>query len=437
MAWTGILWLLISASIIPAQAQTASGLSATSSNMLQECRALSLEPDDISNCMDNFLDLLDTSMSDIEDLILSELEGALGDNTSQVQAFERSQAAFRDFRRENCLWYLEFSEDRLEAGQIAKNCLAEMSQARLAELQSLVTDGPRDETVDGFYVFGTDRNTFQFCGNSRRYWVEGDSVSIGQLQQSYLTQALTDLAVLYVKVQGAVDDEAGNPYPGHDGVFRVIDLVEMRQPTDSDCQLPAQAPRVAVQLPDAATPSDANTLSVFANAGAAANAAAEIVPRVEPQQDLTAYFGAWLARCNRLGDSYGCVLSVQLEGDAISAAGAPVLKLTRRSEKRTIIDLEFPGEEIEDTDQIRWSIDQFDVGPILQSRIRVDASAARQQIRQRKLIQNDLLPMLMGGTSAVFEVELQSGVVNYVATLIGLTRALSFADEYATANGSL
>lgn len=400
--------------------------------MLLECRALSTQSQDINNCMDNFLDLLDNSLADIEDFILGELGGAVGNNVAQVRAFERSQAAFRDFRRENCLWYLEFSEGRLEAEQIAKNCLAEMSQARLAELQGLVTDSPADESVEGFYVFGSDRNSFQFCGNTRRYWVEGDSVIISQLQQSYLTQALTDLAVLYVEVQGAVDQEAGSPYPGHDGVFRIRDLKLMRQPSDSDCRLPAQAPRVAADLPSAEP-----LAKQLPEALPSEPVSEPLVPQREPEQQLTAYFGAWLAQCEQLGNSYGCVLSVEMEAEPDPQAGPPVLKLTRRSGQRTIVDLEFPNQEIESSDQIRWSIDKFDVGPVAQSRIRVDAQAARQEIRNRKFIQQDLLPMLVGGTSLVIELEKEGQIKNYVGTLIGLTRALSFADSFTAANGRI
>lgn len=419
--------------IAPIQAQSTAGASLDSSNMLLECRALSTDPQDINNCMDNFLDLLDSSLADIEDFILGELGGSVGNNVAQVQAFERSQAAFRDFRRENCLWYLEFSEGRIEAEQIAKNCLAEMSQARLAELQGLVTDTPTEEKVEGFYVFGSDRNSFQFCGNTRRYWVEGDTVILSQLQQTYLAQALTDLAVLYVEVQGAVDEAAGSPYPGHDGVFRIRDLKLMRQPSDSDCQLPSQTPRVAANLPAAETAIE-EPLSALPVEEPSSQ---PLTNPLEPEQQLTAYFGAWLAQCKQLGDSYGCVLSVEMDGEPVPGASQPVLKLTRRSEKRTIVDLEFPTLEIENIDQIRWSIDEFDVGPIAQSRIRVDAEAARQQIRNRKFIQQDLLPMLVGGSAVVIELESEGVIRNYVGTLIGLTRALTFADSFTAANGRI
>lgn len=425
-----LLFFLVS----PLTAQQESGISLDSSNMLLECRALSIEPRDINICMDNFLDLLDNSLADIEDFILGELESAAGNNVAQVQAFERSQAAFRDFRRENCLWYLEFSEGRLEAEQIAKNCLAEMSQARLSELQGLVTDTPNSEVVEGYYVFGTDRNSFQFCSNNRRYWVEGDSVIISQLQQTYLTQALTDLAVLYVEVRGSIDQEAGSPYPGHEGVFRINDLLLMRQPADTDCQLPSQAPRVAANLPT--EPSAGAELFTPVQTEPEPQPQ-PLAPPLEPEQQLTAYFGAWLAQCEQLGSSYGCVLSVEMEGEPDPGAGTPILKLTRRSGKRTIVDLEFPNLEIESSDQIRWSVDKFNVGPIAQSRIRVDAEAARQQIRNRKFIQQDLLPMLVGGASVVIELENEGSVKNYVGTLIGLTRALSFADSFTDANGRI
>jgi len=99
---------------------------------LQACRAHSLLLTDIHACLDNYLDLIDQNLEDLTIFIDGELEGP------GRAAFGRAQNSFYGYRRENCLWYLEISGTRDRAEQVAKNCMAEMSQQRLAELQGLI-----------------------------------------------------------------------------------------------------------------------------------------------------------------------------------------------------------------------------------------------------------------------------------------------------------
>ena len=101
---------------------------------LEVCRGQSNFPPDVSECMDNYLDLLDQNLGDLTIFINGELRGA------ERAAFGRAQNSFYSFRRENCLWYLALGGQRIEAEQVAKNCLADMSQARLAELQGLIAE---------------------------------------------------------------------------------------------------------------------------------------------------------------------------------------------------------------------------------------------------------------------------------------------------------
>ena len=108
----------------PAQAQTY--------NVLQECTNQSPDIDDIHACLDNYLDIMDANIDDVSIFLDRTLEGP------SLAGFKRSQQAFVQYRRQNCLWYLEFSSPRSEAEQIAKNCLATMSQQRLSELQRLM-----------------------------------------------------------------------------------------------------------------------------------------------------------------------------------------------------------------------------------------------------------------------------------------------------------
>jgi len=101
---------------------------------LEVCRGQSGFPEDIVACLDNYLDLLDQNLGDLTIFIDGELRG--GDRA----AFNRAQNSFYNYRRENCLWYLALGTERVEAEQVAKNCLAKMSQDRLAELQGLIAE---------------------------------------------------------------------------------------------------------------------------------------------------------------------------------------------------------------------------------------------------------------------------------------------------------
>ena len=106
--------------------------SAYAYDALEACRGNANLPSEINDCMDNYLDLLDQNLSDLTLFIDRELRG------DERAAFSRAQNAFYSYRRENCLWYLSLGGVAIESEQVAKNCLAEMSQERLAELQGLI-----------------------------------------------------------------------------------------------------------------------------------------------------------------------------------------------------------------------------------------------------------------------------------------------------------
>lgn len=427
LVWSALVLLMVLVAVPTESAKAQEG------SMLEQCRALSIDVNDINNCMDNFLDLLDQSLADIEQFVVTELDATDTVSVQAAAAFERAQAAFRDYRRENCLWYLEFSVPRQDADQIAKDCLATMSQTRLNELQRLVSTTPAENVLVGYYVYGAERNTLQLCGDTRRYWVEGDAGAVGGLQQDYLTRALTDLAVLYIEVTGAVDTEAGDPYPDHDGVFRLERVKSLRPPADGDCQLATAAPTASIEPVIATLEPEA---PIVTEPPAPADVPA--TEQLQPEQLLQAYFGAWEAECEQLGDSYGCRLSVALEGEALEGDDQPILRLTRRSRKRTIVDLEFPGQEIDLTDRILWRIDQFDVGPLASSRMRVDSNLARQEVRDRPYIQDQLLPLLTAGESLFITVREEDGSESsYTGTLLGLTRAINFSDDFTLSDGRL
>ncbi len=108
---------------------------------LEACRAQSLLTQDIHNCLDNYLALIDQNLNDLTVYIDGQLRGL------ERAAFSRAQNSFYSYRRENCLWYLEIGGPRVQAEQVAKNCLSNMSQDRLSELQSLIAEY-QDNTVE-------------------------------------------------------------------------------------------------------------------------------------------------------------------------------------------------------------------------------------------------------------------------------------------------
>ena len=398
---------------------TVSQVRAQTYNALEECTTLSPLLDDIHTCMDNYLDTVDGNMAGITDFLAEALSG------ESLTGLTQSQQAFIEYRRQNCLWYLNFSSPRSEAEQIAKNCLVNMSQRRVSELQSLLTNEDQTgQTVAGYYVYGPERNSFQLCGSDARYWLEGDAELVSQAQQTYLTLATSELQVLHVVFVGIVDEQAQVPAQ-HQGVFQLSNIVDISLPTESDCSLPGKL-------------SVSTTGSIEAASQGATDAAQsqlnEPAQQDEPQQQLIAYFGAWLVDCTENNGARSCRLEVALEqGDGTSQTPAGEFALVRQEKQVTQLELVFPGREIDSPARIRWTVDAWDFGDIVGSDIRVDESATRQLVPDNNFLRKELLPWLIKGAkvtvSVLEDVDSDSGET-FSATLRGLTRSLAFADEF-------
>jgi len=394
------------------------------SSVLAQCRGQTLDLDEIHNCLDNSLDILDGNI----DTIMDFLEGTLSGSAQRGLAL--SQNAFVEFRRQNCLWYLDFSSPRGEAEQIAKNCLATMSQQRLAELQALVSsDIPADKPVTGFYVYGADRNSFQPCGSDARYWVEGDLTAVGLMQQTYLSIATSDRQVLHAAFVGTIDKDLQAPVE-HQGIFQLKNMIELRVPTETDCQWPANPANVFSTL--SATNLDDSLQRETADGD-------EPVDQDEPQQQLTAYFGDWLVDCIEISQRKSCQLEVAL---LENQKPTPVelqsrLIINRTPASSSYFELIFPGREIDNPARIRWRVDAAVYGDIIDSEIRVDEIATRQIVPESKFLTTELMPTMMKGNTIVIDVldsvDDVSGIV-FAATLKGLTRALAFADDFVRDN---
>lgn len=392
-------------------------------NALAQCRAQSTDLDRVHACMDGYLDTMDASIGSMTAFLARSLTGPA------LTRLESAQLAFDEYRRQNCLWYLEFSSPRDEAEQIAKNCLADMSRDRLQELRRLVSnEAGSGQIMVGYYVFGAERNSFQPCGREERYWVEGTQDALGLLQQNYLSVATSDRQLLHVTLAGRIDTQSQAP-ESHQGVLQLNSLIEVRVPTDSDCSLSNQALSLApVTVDDVSTPEPVVDASDD-----------EIVDQDEPEQQLTAYFGAWVVDCLEITGRKSCSLEVALsqagEGAQNSDGLQPVpsLVLNRTPELSTDLELSFPGREIDSPALIRWQIDASELGDIVGSEIRVDQVGARQLLSESQYLINDLLPMMIRGeeleVSVLESIDDDSGD-SFVGTLLGLTKAMQFADGF-------
>lgn len=420
--------ILFFASIMSVSVSNANGVDY---NVLEECMKLSNDDTDINNCLDNYLDLMDDNMRDITAYIGRDLPDAALDQ------FQKSQTAFMEYRKQNCLWYLEFSSPRSLAEKIAKNCLSTHTQGRLAELQALIaTDRGKADTLRGFYVYGANRNSFQPCGSGQRYWVEGDGEQVGQLQQDYISRATSPLQVLYAELRGQIASDTS--YPDHSGFLQLASVILLKPPSDSECSLPngttdttlANAPEI--KPPMVQEPEPVAQIEEPVEAQPAAND--------DSEQVFRAYFGDWLAECKQGDSSVFCELSVGFSGEGVTEDSKPQMSLSRRSDKRTTISMRFPEREIDSPTKIRWRVDKFVFGDIVGSDIRVDESGTRQLVRERKFIRDDLMPLFRDGN--VLGVEVLGDVDDkkgdrYSASLDGLTRALSFADDFVANGGEL
>lgn len=387
-------------------------------NVLKECRTLSPALDDVHACLDNYLNIMDGNIAGITDFLAASLSG------DALAGLKRSQQAFVEYRRQNCLWYLDFSSPRADAEQIAKNCLASMSQKRLSELQALVSvEDKSGQALRGFYVYGPGRNSFQQCGSKERFWLEGDTTLVSRAQQLYLSVATSELQVLYGVFAGTIDKQAQAPAE-HQGVLEISTLIDLRVPTEADCRLPGDA---VLSVPGAALSEGQG------GTGPEAPDDEEAVEQEEPEQQLIAYFGAWLVDCTETAGDRVCNLEVQFEENKAGSPSPAKVKINRQNKQATRLEVVFFDREIDSPSRIRWTVDTMEFGDIVGSEIRVDESDTRQLVPDGKFLNDELLPMMIKGTTLYIEV-LES-VDDFVgeeleATLRGLTKALAFSDEF-------
>ena len=391
-------------------------------NALAECRAQSLALDRIHNCLDDYLDILDGNMREITGFLQQSLRG------DALVRLGSAQQAFDAYRRENCLWYLEFSAPQEEAEQIAKNCLVDMSRHRLQELQNLVTaDTQSNQTLNGYYVYGVNENYFQPCGRSERFSVTGEADAVDLLQQSYETLASSSKQLLYAVLVGALDDQLQAP-DDNQGILQLNALIQLRVPTDADCKLPIASAKAGTTTNDVAVPEE-TTREVLDD---------ERLEQEEPEQMITAIFGDWTVECAELDGRRSCSLDTGLkqDGGGTIINGeflTPRLVLNRTPRQSTFIQVIFPGREIESPSLVRWQVDKLALGDIVGSEIRVDQLEARLLVSENQFLVEKLMPLLLAGQELMVSVQEDVDDTSgdrFVGTLKGLTKSLTFADDF-------
>jgi uncharacterized protein YecT (DUF1311 family)/invasion protein IalB len=396
-----------------------SSSSAQSNNVLKDCLAGSTGTNDVHDCMDSYLDLMDNNIAGMTEFLSESLSG------QALAGLNRSQAAFSEYRRQNCLWYLEFSSPRSEAELIAKNCLATMSNHRWQELQGLLGEEDTSaKTVSGFYVYGEGRNSFQQCGSEALYWLDGDLSVVNDAQQLYLSLATSKVQILHAVFAGSLNESTAAPQ-GHVGVLSLSTLFDMSVPTETDCKL----------LSNSSVFDLASSTTVDSSAVTTSEEILDSAEQDEPQQQLIAYFGAWLVDCTENNGRRSCNLKVALDKlvSSDSERASATLIVLRGKQQRTSIEMIFPDREIESPSLVRWRIDAFAFGDLVGSSILVDEIAARQIIPGEGFLKNELLPMMIEGVD--LSIEVLAGVDDsageeFVGTLNGLTKALAFSDGF-------
>ena len=135
-----------------------------------------------------------------------------------------------------------------------------------------------------------------------------------------------------------------------------------------------------------------------------------------------------------------CEVSAEFDGPAVNSSNPPTVLLTRRSGKRTVVELKFPTLEVDSPTKIRWRVDKLFIGDIINSRIQVDDSSTRQLIAERRFIQDELIPLMLRGfelkVDVLEDIDDTSGDM-YTASLKGLTKALAFADDFVSNGGTV
>ena len=394
-------------------------------NALAKCRSQSSELEQIHACMDGYLDTIDGNMRSIADFLGESF------NPEARLRLRQAQQTFLDYRRDNCLWYTDFSATDAVANQVAKNCVANMTRARLQELYGLVTANAQgSQVIEGYYVREAEQNYFQPCGRTERYWVNGEAGLSDLLRQNYSTFASNEGQRLHAMFVGRLNSQVQSQ-EFYQGILQLDALMGLRVPTGEDCSQSDETASGSISASDIDEPDTVR--EVFDD---------EVPQLEEPEQQLAAYFGDWIVDCFELRGQKSCKMEVNLtkggdESGADRSSLSPRLVVNRASEQSTFIQVVFPERVIQSPTLVRWQIDQTSLGDIAGSKISVDPFEARLLVNESEFLVNELMPLLRDGSRIVFSVQASSdggAGDTFAGNLQGFSNSLAFVDDFLSGN---
>lgn len=130
--WTVLAGLLLLAIAVDAQA-----------GPLSECYAISANRVEIGPCLDRKLAKAEADLAAAVRAVrdrMTDLDRVTG-RTDAGPAFERGQERFLAFREAHCAWQGARLASGTEAGDVTRDCLVRMTQARAAELKDEAAQG--------------------------------------------------------------------------------------------------------------------------------------------------------------------------------------------------------------------------------------------------------------------------------------------------------
>jgi hypothetical protein len=92
-------------------------------------------------------------------------------------------------------------------------------------------------TLSGRYIYGHEANSFQPCGEEKVYWVEGSNKMLELMAEKYSKLATEPYEEVFANIVGKHIGKAVDGFAvDYDGKIQVIELMLMRNRSDTDCQ---------------------------------------------------------------------------------------------------------------------------------------------------------------------------------------------------------
>lgn len=105
----------------------------------------------------------------------------------------------------------------------------------LAGSESKTTGKP--QKLAGYYIYGHEVNTFQPCGQTLIYWVNGSNDVLVQLEMEYTKLVSQPYAEVYMEMTGTFTGKAADGFArDYDGQIWISKLSAMQIKTGDNCR---------------------------------------------------------------------------------------------------------------------------------------------------------------------------------------------------------